>query len=697
LAELVPVPFGVLVTRLFRELEERGSIFDLPARSFVQAEPGRDWSVTIHGHRASTPFGPAAGPHTQLAQNIVLSWLAGGRFLELKTVQVKDQLEIPRPCIDMETVGFNVEWSQELSLEQSREEYVKAAMLIELVKAAGVAPGLPDTVLDLSVGYDLAGIQSAPVRAFIAGMLDASGAVDRLRREIPARWAHLRALAFPTRLSDTLTLSTFHGCPPSEVEGIAAFLLEELGLHVVVKLNPTLLGAKDLRGILHDRLGYTELSVPDAAFANDATWEQVAGFVGRLSEKAQGLGRGFGVKLTNTLVVENHRAFFPPTEKLMYLSGQPLHVLTTELVRRFRRAYGDRHPISFSAGVDATNFADLVAIGLSPVTACTDLLRAGGYGRGRRYFAELSRRMGQAGAHDLDTFALKAYGHAGAALDDLRLPADRAAACRAALAATGAAGGDLRAAAGDRFPAWVSAVRVRNTETYADRVLADPRYGREKNRTPPKKVGSKLALFDCLTCDKCIPVCPNDANFSLDLPPQEIPLERLVPAGAGFTVERTGTLTLSRERQIANFADACNECGHCDVLCPEDGGPYLVKPRFFGTVASFTALADHDGFALERTPEGSRMHGRFGGKVYVLEQVGARQRYRGAGFSVELDPADPANAQGQADGPVDLGYLRIMERLRDAVAAPGAVNWVSVGLGPPELGGLPARDLSGSR
>jgi putative selenate reductase len=678
LAELVPVPFGVLVTRLFRELEEKGSIFDLPVRAFVQADPGRDWSVRIHGHRAATPFGPAAGPHTQLAQNIVLSWLAGGRFLELKTVQVKDDLVIARPCIDMETVGFNVEWSQELSLGQSREEYVKAAMLIALLEASGVAPGLEGTVLDLSVGYDLAGIRSRSVRAFIAGMLDASDAVDRLRREIPARWAHLRDVAFPTRLSDTLTLSTFHGCPPAEVEGIAAFLLEELGLHVVVKLNPTLLGPRDLRGILGDRLGYHELAVPDAAFANDATWEQVEGFVGRLAEKARALGRGFGVKLTNTLVVENHRAFFPASEKLMYLSGQPLHVLTTELVRRFRRAHGDRHPISFSAGVDAQNFPDLAAIGLSPITACTDLLRAGGYGRGRRYFAELSRRMADAGAADLETFAIRAYGVAGAALEDLRLAADRAAACRAALAS----GGDLRAAAGPHFAAWVSAARVRNTETYADRALADPRYARERNRTAPRKVGSKLALFDCLTCDKCIPVCPNDANFSIDLPPQEIALERLVPAaGGGFSVERTGTLALRRERQIANFADACNECGHCDVLCPEDGGPYVVKPRFFGSVASWAEFPDRDGFALEPAEGGLRMHGRFGGKAYVIEPAGARVRYRGEGFTVELDPADPAGARGHADGPVDLGWLRIMERLRDAVAAPEAVNWVSVGVG----------------
>ena len=172
------------------------------------------------------PFGPAAGPHTQLAQNIVLSWLAGGRVIELKTVQIKDELDIPRPCIDMQTIGFNVEWSQELKLEQSLEEYVKASMLIDMLKASGWAPGFGDTVFDMSVGYDLAGISSTRVRAFMSGLKDASAIVERLRAQIPAELAHLRDTPFATRISDTVTLSTFHGCPPQEIEAISAFLLE---------------------------------------------------------------------------------------------------------------------------------------------------------------------------------------------------------------------------------------------------------------------------------------------------------------------------------------------------------------------------------------------------------------------------------------------------------------------------------------
>lgn len=64
-------------------------------------------------------IGPAAGPHTQMAQTIVLAWLGGARVFELKTVHALDDLEIARPRIDMATVGFNTAWSQEQLVSQS--------------------------------------------------------------------------------------------------------------------------------------------------------------------------------------------------------------------------------------------------------------------------------------------------------------------------------------------------------------------------------------------------------------------------------------------------------------------------------------------------------------------------------------------------------------------------------------------------
>ncbi len=682
MAELIPLPFGRLATRMFRELSREGAIFDLERDKFYKGDPARDLSVSFHGHRAATPLGPAAGPHSQLAQNIVLSFLGGGRVFELKTVQINDALVIPRPCIDMATVGYNVEWSQELRLEQSLEEYVKASMLIELLVASGqlaLAPGAERTVFDMSVGYDLAGIRTDRVRDFIRGMMDCSAVVERLRAEIPAEYAQYRDLPFTTKLSDTLTLSTFHGCPPDEIERITDHLLRDHGLNCVVKLNPTLLGADEARRIFHDVLGYQD-RIPDEAFTKDAQWSQAVDFVGRLGETAKQLGKGFGVKFSNTLLVENHRAFFPTSERVMYLSGPPLHVLAMSLVARFRDTFGDRFPVSFSAGIDRQNFADAVSLGLVPVTVCSDLLQTGGYARMRHYFGDLAKRMSAAGARDLSEWVLRGQGLAEASLDAIASEADAVAvsAARKALADKS----NLREAAGPvLFDRWLAEARVRNARHYADKVQRDPRYASAANAKSPTKVGSKLWLFECLTCDKCVPVCPNDANFTFTLPKGEIPVIRLRGReGGGFDREDAGTLRIEKKHQLANYADFCNECGNCDVFCPEDGGPYVLKPRFFGSEESFARFATHDGFHVARGAGGDTVLARFEGKALRLETGGERAVFKGEGFDVRFAAGDPVGTlEGRIDpgAVVDLAHFRIMDGLRVAVLDGPGVNYVN--------------------
>jgi len=438
---LTPIALRILAARAFEELDRNRAIFDLPLRKFVFP----DTPVEIHGRKALAPLGPSAGPHTQLAQNIALCWLGGARVMELKTVQILDRLTIPRPCIDVRGVGYNVEWSQELTIEQSLEEYVKASMLIDLLAARfRVERG---TLFDVSVGYDLAGIRSERIVAFLRGMIDARPTIDLLRAELPLP---LRSFNFTTNVASSVTLSTFHGCPPDEIEQIADFLLTGIGLDVAIKLNPTLLGARDLFSILHDRLGYTDVAVPATAFDHDPSFEQMLAIVGRLRDRARGLGRSFAIKLTNTLVVENRSEFLPRSEKLAYLSGCPLHVLAMHLVQRFRRAMPEL-PISFSAGIDRLNYPDAVLLGLRPVTVCTDLLKQGGYGRLRGYAEELAERMKDAKPLTIDD--------------------------------------------------------------YIAQLERDPRYRRERLPRTRRKRGAALGLFDCATCDLCVELCPNDALF----------------------------------------------------------------------------------------------------------------------------------------------------------------------------------------
>ena len=96
-------PLLDLLDRMRLEFAKQRSMFDLPARRWYLPAVGPDaldLSVQFHGRVAGNPAGPAAGPQTQMAQNLVLAWLAGGRIMELKTVQVDDRVEISRPCID---------------------------------------------------------------------------------------------------------------------------------------------------------------------------------------------------------------------------------------------------------------------------------------------------------------------------------------------------------------------------------------------------------------------------------------------------------------------------------------------------------------------------------------------------------------------------------------------------------------------
>ena len=394
------LPLETLARWIFRDLDQADAVLGVPKANFQV--PDRRFASTLFGRKLAAPLGVAAGPHTQLSQNIVCSWLCGARFIELKTVQILDELEVARPCIDAADETYNCEWSQELKLEESFQEYLNAWVMIH---ALAHRLGLPDpgTVFSMSVGYDLKGIQSPRVQAFIAAMRDAGKELDQAIDAVAPFYPAIRDLDIPRGISNQITLSTMHGCPPAEIERIARFLLLDLGVHTWVKLNPTLLGPEAVRGLLNERLRF-DIEVPDAAFEHDPRFEDALAMVERLWAASQGQPASFGLKLSNTLEVVNRRPVFPATERMMYLSGRALHPVTLALARRMSEATAGQVPLSFCGGADAQNFPQLVADGLGPVTVCTDLLKPGGYARLQPYLLNLGEAMGAAGAPDLQTF-----------------------------------------------------------------------------------------------------------------------------------------------------------------------------------------------------------------------------------------------------------------------------------------------------
>jgi putative selenate reductase len=263
-----------------------------------------------------TPIGVAAGPQTQLAQNIISAWLCGARYIELKTIQTLDELTISKPCIDMQDEGYNCEWSQELKIKESYEEYLKAWILIHLLKHKfnwDNSEGL-GVIFNMSVGYNLEGILKDNVQWFFNKMSDCSYEKEQMIKSLSKFYPEIQKINIPNQISNNITLSTMHGCPPDEIEKIASYLICDKKLHTTVKLNPTLLGAKELRTILNEKLGF-KTTVPDIAFEHDLKYPDAIKIIRNLQNDAQKTGVQFSIKLTNTLESVNHKNIFPPTKK----------------------------------------------------------------------------------------------------------------------------------------------------------------------------------------------------------------------------------------------------------------------------------------------------------------------------------------------------------------------------------------------
>lgn len=381
-----PIPFSQLMNWIIEEHKTQDAIFGV--RKMVTTN--QEGALPIFDERIETPFGPAAGPNTQLAQNIVASYVAGSRFFELKTVQVMDGEELSncvnKPCIVAQDECYNCEWSTELEVPQAFAEYVKAWFACHLI-AREYGLGSPDGfVFNMSVGYDLEGIKSPKADAYIEGMKDASGSDvwNECRTWALAnldKFEHVDAAfveSIPARVSNSITESTLHGCPPAEIERIATYLITEKGLNTYIKCNPTLLGYEFARQRLNE-LGFDYIVFDDTHFREDLQWADAVPMFERLIALCAERGLEFGVKLTNTFPVDVTRNELPSTE--MYMSGRSLFSLTIEAARRIAEQFDGKLRISYSGGATVYNIRALYDAGIWPVTLATDVLKPGGYER----------------------------------------------------------------------------------------------------------------------------------------------------------------------------------------------------------------------------------------------------------------------------------------------------------------------------
>ncbi|MQY77200.1 MAG: putative selenate reductase subunit YgfK [Spirochaeta sp.] len=390
-----PIPFRELLRRVFSEYSKTESIFGIHKNEFFRKESGK--VIEVFGEECAVPLGPAAGPHTQLAQNIITSYLTGGRFIELKTVQKLDRLEIEKPCIDAGDEGYNTEWSTEYTLEKACDEYLKAWVILHLLEellALSSSSGR-SFIFNMSVGYDLEGIKSPGMQTFIDNLIDSSknnlfnnyleqlaGIIKRREyiggTDLAGRLEGAEGLSsrISANICRSLTLSTMHGCPPDEIEAICSYMLAEKKLNTFVKLNPTLLGYERVRSIL-DATGFGYIELSRESFVKDLQYGDALSMLQRLTGTAKACGMNFGVKLSNTLGVVNNKAYLPGEE--MYMSGRALFPLTINLAADIAADFAGQLPISYSGGASVFNVERIFRTGIRPITVATDLLKPGGY------------------------------------------------------------------------------------------------------------------------------------------------------------------------------------------------------------------------------------------------------------------------------------------------------------------------------
>ncbi len=451
-----PLPLPDLLRFVLRQVRVRcwnGNPDDL----FFTPSPMDPFHLERYKTVLDNPIGVAAGPHTQLVLNIITAWLYGARYLELKTVQVLDELHVAKPCIDMSDEGYNCEWSQELKITESFREYFNAWIIIHILQHELGFEGSPGMIFNMSVGYDFQGIMHDKVQWFLGKMSDCSAELHEARDILYPVWPEIGALEIPSRISDSMTLSTMHGCPPREIGKIARYLVCERGLHTTIKLNPTLLGPVELRSILNDCLHF-RTEVPDQAFDHDLKYPEAQEIIDSLSQEANRHQVSFGVKLSNTLECINRQTQLASSEKMAYLSGRALHPVTVNLARKLKQDRPDLE-ISFSGGVDCFNLPEVISCGLVPATACSDLLKPGGYGRLHQYIGNLRAAFEVLHAGNIPEYistTAKSVGYSGA------------------------------------DPA------LFNLKRYAEKVLADPRYQKEILPRPSVKTTRFLDFFDCI-------------------------------------------------------------------------------------------------------------------------------------------------------------------------------------------------------
>ncbi len=397
-----------LASWVLKEYDESQQIFGIHKDLFFTPDKNQAFTMERYGQFLETPIGVAAGPHTLRAQNLVAAWLCGARYFELGTVQTNEKLGLDRPSIDARGLVYSSVSSQELSLDESYNEYLKAWILLHVLrhKFGWSNENDPGFIFNMTLGCSLEGIQKYNVQKFLDKMENSKEALEEKLNLVRKLYPKVDEIHIPTRLSNNVTLVAAEGVPSEEVEAMLMYLIQQRGYHTTLKLNPSLLGSKHLRHILNNKLDFNGI-VSDEIFENNLEYSQGVKIIENALVAAKEKSVDFGIKLTQGLKITGYKGTLLEDKGNVYMSGAPLHPIGVTLGAKLQNHFNGELDVSFSAGADCFNVHQILACGFKPITIASDLLRPGGYARQLQVLSNLKEAMAKEKAKNISDYILK--------------------------------------------------------------------------------------------------------------------------------------------------------------------------------------------------------------------------------------------------------------------------------------------------
>lgn len=371
---LRPLPMERLLEHVARELEMTSTAFSV-SPGYRAVGSGTD----LPFGRLDLPLGTAPGPHGLLAQNLLCAYVAGARLISLAPLGAA----VPEMTVGSDGICRWKPRAGAMSPRQAAAEAVKGSVLIQLLCRE---LGLGDSrgfALTMALRADKAALEQPEIQEYLDVMNDASQTglwrdCIAAAKRAAGRFNNIERAdldGFDPHISSIARVELPESGDLSGIE----YLLRR-GVHVLVTAPACPpMGADFQPSDLKAALNRPQTTL-------GAAFEQP---LRTLWTTAQACGVSLGVEVSEQIRLEGEEMVSGP--------------VFAPLLLRLAAEIGEKCPeipLHFGGGADQLNLARLAAQGFQTISACTALLKPGGYLRLRQLARTLAALRTPAACED---------------------------------------------------------------------------------------------------------------------------------------------------------------------------------------------------------------------------------------------------------------------------------------------------------